>query len=204
MTRSRGVGRGPAPVRMAAICRAGVAEGRQIRREERFLVAQSALSGLEFARKRTLQERAHPTTRAPTARSARSLAAPTIRWEANGDWCPSRSSKPVRRRETVGGFDSRPPPLEIRALTWDFVSGHGLGRSGTESRKPERSRCPHKSFRLPRWARIPTAQVFLALPPHKSSAPSWNQRKERHGTTTNYPHRTGDDCRSPGPVPGPL
>jgi hypothetical protein len=34
----------------------------------------------------------------------------TICTEAKGDWCPSRSSKPVRRLIPVGGFDSRPPP----------------------------------------------------------------------------------------------
>ena len=36
--------------------------------------------------------------------------------EANGDWCPSRSSKSVRRLTPVGGFDSRPPPLEAEAF----------------------------------------------------------------------------------------
>ena len=44
--------------------------------------------------------------------------------EANGGWCPSRSSKPVDRREPVGGFDSRPPPplgscrLDLRRTRW--------------------------------------------------------------------------------------
>ena len=34
--------------------------------------------------------------------------------EAKGDWCPSRSSKSVRRLTPVGGFDSRPPPPSLR------------------------------------------------------------------------------------------
>ena len=34
--------------------------------------------------------------------------------EAKGDWCPSRSSKPVRPLTGPGGFDSRPPPPKRR------------------------------------------------------------------------------------------
>ena len=29
-----------------------------------------------------------------------------MRAEANGGWCPSRSSKPVKRLTVLGGFDS--------------------------------------------------------------------------------------------------
>src|SRR3712207_3783692 len=51
--------------------------------------------------------------------------------EATGDWCPSRSSKPVGRGDPPGGFDSRPPPLrttkpDVRVShgTFHQVAGH--------------------------------------------------------------------------------
>ena len=85
--------------------------------------------------------------------------------EANGDWCPSRSSKPVEGRKTFGGFDSRPPPQSNRASDlglWWRAALRNETAIGARNRKDRSDRTsvskflgsaeisPHKCFGSPR------------------------------------------------------